>query len=441
MTGRHRRNRPQDATAPIDNSQPHETDGPQFAQPQPSEDPTRFVVKHAPDGTAYREIDALARAHELKPLAFPAARGGTEPVLTLEDIYGRTGTDIVRGITHAGQIVFHSVGDTGNTRSTESQNLVTDKLVSDFSESYKKDVPYFMLHLGDVIYSFGEAKYYYDQFYDPYRDYPAPIISLAGNHDGMVAPGVTVPTLQAFLENFCATRFEVTPDAGGLDRTAQIQPGVYYTFEAPFVRILVLYSNTLEDPGVISSENGSFPELSDVQLDFLEAALKRVKSEKYDGALIIAHHHPIYTAGSQHGWSPSMQAQIDKICGDVDVWPHAVLSGHAHNYQRFTRKLKTMQIPYLIAGGGGHALAKLRKKGALPLRVPDVIEGDPSSGDGVTLESYDDLHYGYLRIVAWSNILRIEYHPANDGREAKTPDDYVTVDLKTRKLIHYVAHK
>jgi hypothetical protein len=31
--------------------------------------------------------------------------------------------------------------------------------------------------------------------------------------------------------------------------------------------------------------------------------------------------------------------------------------------------------------------------------------------------------------------LRIEYHPASDGDAAKTPDDMVTVDLSTRKLV------
>jgi hypothetical protein len=30
---------------------------------------------------------------------------------------------------------------------------------------------------------------------------------------------------------------------------AQIQPGAFFTFEPPFVRIVALYANTLEDPG------------------------------------------------------------------------------------------------------------------------------------------------------------------------------------------------
>jgi hypothetical protein len=35
--------------------------------------------------------------------------------------------------------------------------------------------------------------------------------------------------------------------------------------------------------------------------------------------------------------------------------------------------------------------------------------------------------------------LRIEYHPASDGPAAATPDDFVTVDLKTRTLVHFTG--
>jgi hypothetical protein len=31
--------------------------------------------------------------------------------------------------------------------------------------------------------------------------------------------------------------------------------------------------------------------------------------------------------------------------------------------------------------------------------------------------------------------LRIEYHPASDGNNAKTPDDFVTIDLKSHKIV------
>jgi hypothetical protein len=107
--------------------------------------------------------------------------------------------------------------------------------------------------------------------------------------------------LSAFVENFCASGQppHKTPESGQLVRTAQIQPGVYFTLEAPFVRILGLYSNCLEDPGVISDQSGVYPslkEVGDVQLKFLEAALQRIKKEKFNGAVLIAVHHPPYVA-------------------------------------------------------------------------------------------------------------------------------------------------
>jgi hypothetical protein len=408
---------------------------PVFSQPEPTADPGKFRTKHASDTSAYTILDKEAKT--LKPLPFPAARGGVEPILTLEDVFGATeGPAVVKAVTQRKQIVFHALGDTGNTRSVQPQNLVTDKLISDFNEQDQSQVPVFLYHLGDIVYSFGEAQYYYDQFYEPYRDYPRPVIAIPGNHDGMVAPGYPTPTLAAFLDNFCAADFHQSPDAGGLDRTTMIAPGVYFTLDAPLVRILGLYSNRLEDPGVISSQGGTVQALTDVQLDFLKAALQRIADEKFAGAVIIAVHHPPYTTG-KHSGSPLMLKDIDAACKKTGVWPHAVLSGHAHSYQRYTRSINKMEIPYVIAGNGGHGLTPLVKPGQPALRVPARTASDPN----VTFENYDDQDYGYLRVVVTAQQLRMEYHPASDGAAAKTPDDAVTVDLASRTLVHFKAAK
>jgi Calcineurin-like phosphoesterase len=417
----------------IENTGTSGLDKPVFAQPQPMPDPTKFEVKHPSDNPVYKQIDELNREHKIAPLPFPAPRGLPEPTLSLAAVLGTSASALQEKLKASKQMVFHATGDTGSTRGPETQDLVADKMVNDFTDD-DKEKPMFFFHLGDVIYSFGEAAYYYDQFYEPYRNYPAPIVALAGNHDGMVAPNTNASTLAAFLENFCAAEFEVTSEAGGLARTAQIQPGVFYTFEAPpYVRILALYSNTLEDPGVIADAT-----IGDSQLTYLETALKRVKSEPFKGALILAHHHPAYTAGSVHGWSQQMLSQIDGICSKTGVWPHAVLSGHAHNYQRFTRVHGDTQIPYIVCGNGGHALAKLMRKKGATLRTPQPLQ-ITGHADKVMLENYDDQDYGYLRIVATATQLRIEYHPASDGEGAKTPDDFVTVDLATRKLVHFTG--
>lgn len=204
-----------------------------------------------------------------------------------------------------------------------------------------------------------------------------------------------------------------------------IQPGVYYTFDAPFVRILGLYSNVLEDPGVISDQGGTYTTLDQRQIAFLAAALGRVKSENYAGALIIATHHPAFTGGTDHGASPLMLQDIDHACTAAGVWPHAVLSGHAHNYQRYTRVVNGYQIPYVVAGCGGHSpLSKIRST----IRTPYPIDST------LTLQSYDDTDFGYLRVVVNTTTMRIEFHPQSDGAVTKTPDDQVTVTLSAHTI-------
>ena len=391
------------------------TEEPVFAQPQPSPDPTTF--KDPVTDQSDKEIA------NLEPIPQPVG-GAAEPILTLAEVYGSAGEAKVAAIQQAKQIVFHSVGDTGSVIGPDTQSLVADKMVTDFDEENSADVPSFFFHLGDVVYYFGEATYYYDQFYEPFRNYPAPIVAIPGNHDGVVYAKDPAPTLDAFLRNFCAATPAPSPDAGGLSRTTMIDPGVYFTFDAPFVRILGLYSNVLEDPGVISSQGGT-NSLDDQQITFLTTALKRVKSEQYAGAVIIAVHHPPFTGAATHGGSPQMLADIDSACTAAGVWPHAVFSGHAHNYQRYTRTVSGMQIPFLVAGCGGHSpLSVMRGTYRTPYKVDDTL----------TLESYDDTDYGYLRMVVNAQTLTIEFHPQSDGGTTKTPDDTVTVNLQTRAL-------
>ena len=123
-------------------------------------------------------------------------------MLTLAQVLGGNGDAVVKRISDEGRLVFHAVGDTGSTRGPENQALVADKMAADFDEEVPENIPRFFFHLGDVIYNFGEREYYYDQFYEPYRDYPAPILALAGNHDGMAAPGVTVTDFGRFPGQF-----------------------------------------------------------------------------------------------------------------------------------------------------------------------------------------------------------------------------------------------
>jgi hypothetical protein len=401
-------------------SQPRAGTDPVFAQPSPTPDPTSFR-----DPVTDQKLKELGTVE-----AFPAPRGGAaEPVLQFADALGSQGPAHVAAIQNAGQIVFHTVGDTGSTNGPSTQSLVADKMMADFIEDNPADVPSFFYHLGDVVYNFGEAAYYYDQFYEPYRNYPAPILSIPGNHDGVTYPKETVPTLDAYLRNFCSATPVHTDEAGGLSRTAMIQPGVYYTLEAPFLRLLGIYSNALEDPGVISTEGNTRRTLNDDQITYLKTALARCKSENFTGAVLVAVHHPPFTGGVNHGGSPRMLQDMDDAATQAGFWPHVVLSAHSHNYQRYTRTVSGLTIPYIVAGMGGHGVTKMRTTASgNAIRTPMTVGGT------LTLESYDDTHFGYMRVIVNATTLRMEFHPAEDGGTIKTPDDAFTLDLKTRAI-------
>lgn len=120
-----------------------------------------------------------------------------------------------------------------------------------------------------------------------------------------------------------------------------------------------------------------------------------------------------------------MLQDIDSACQAAGVWPHAVFSGHAHNYQRFTRLVNNYQIPYIVAGCGGHSpLSSMRATYRTPYQIDSML----------TLESYDDTHYGYLRVLVTATTMTVEFHPESDGSTVKTPDDVVTIDLANRTV-------
>ncbi|HEX3324301.1 MAG TPA: metallophosphoesterase, partial [Solirubrobacterales bacterium] len=307
------------------------TDKRLFADPSPGPDETSFRVNNT--SAAYYD-SPYYKKHEKDVQPIPPPRSAP-PRLKLDDILG---PDILGPITAAGRLSFHAVGDTGAAKVNRSQKVATailheagvaDAMAGDLGSP---ESPAFFFHLGDVIYNFGEGQYYYDQFYEPFRDYDRPIFAVAGNHDGAVfgssADTPEVETLTAFLRNFCSASPGSAEDAAGLMRSTMTQPGVYFTLDAPFVSIVGLYSNVLEGPGVISSQGDRFPTVGDEQLDFLKGELKRLKPQREAGkrAVIIACHHPPVSVDGKHGGSTGLADDIDAAARAAGFWPDAVLS-------------------------------------------------------------------------------------------------------------------
>jgi hypothetical protein len=154
-----------------------------------------------------------------QPLPPPAG----EPPFRLE-LESVVGSEAVAAIEKAGVLVFHTVGDTGGVKSPQSQEIVTMWMERDFGAHAPPPHPTFFYHLGDVFYYDGERSRYYDEFYEPYLHYPAPIFAIPGNHDGDLGIPPVGSSLDGFMVNFCATEAVVTPDAGDARRPAMMQP-------------------------------------------------------------------------------------------------------------------------------------------------------------------------------------------------------------------------
>jgi len=145
-------------------------------------------------------------------------------------------------IEQSGKLVFHSVGDTGGVNTNTYIDGVTRFMECDYTLTAKPaDRPSFFYHLGDVVYYDGEGANYWPEFYEPYLQYPGPIVAIPGNHDGDVNPTTGETSLQAFVRNFCAQSAVISPDNRDAPRRTMTQPNVFWTLNTPLVTIIGMY--------------------------------------------------------------------------------------------------------------------------------------------------------------------------------------------------------
>jgi predicted phosphodiesterase len=393
-----------------------------FANPQPS--PDNYDEFNPQDVAADSKIVATQVIE-----AIPAP-WRTPPVISLSDVIGASAN---RQIQAAGKIVFHSAGDTGGIKEPSHQFAVADAMAGDIgTEKYADGRPSFFYHLGDVVYYFGQERYYYDQFYDPYRDYAGPIFAIPGNHDGVLFKSEPVAfSLAPFYENFCSKAPTNDPSAKGFARTTMTQPGVYFTLNAPFLKIIGLYSNTGESTGIISDATTGTAQIQFLQSQLAAAAAQRAQNGAAPFALVLAVHHPPFTISSSHFPSPAMLAQIDAACLAAKIWPDIVLSGHAHLYERYTRTMTAdgRQIPYVVTGNGGYLNLSNPRKGKNGLNPQPGIPGNDGKGNQLTLNVYNNTLYGFLRLTVDKNSILCESLGVDETTDKTSSMDAFTVDL------------
>jgi hypothetical protein len=373
-----------------------------------------------------REVEALFFRAPPKTAAEFAARrresseGYQSPPVRTENRPYRMGLDAVlparaRATQDAGRIVFHVVGDTGGVGGRGAQENVAGHMTRQVQAAALPEQPSFLYHLGDVVYFLGEDTKYHDQFYHPYQDYPAPVFAIPGNHDGTVG-GDSVQSLGAFMKHFCARVAYHPPEAGHSDRPTMTQPNCYWRLDAPLVTVIGLYSNVTGE--LDNTEAGGA-----AQRDWLAGELAAAPPDR---CLLVAVHHPPYSLGG-HAPTPRVAKALDDAVAASGRAPDAVLSGHAHNYQRFTRALGGRQIPYVVAGAGGMAGYDLSR-----------VNKDLDPGPGVVLAHHNHNRPGFLRLTVTADRLAGEYFTVpGPGREddGEERDDAFTIDLRSHRLV------
>jgi acid phosphatase type 7 len=330
--------------------------------------------------------------------------------------------DMMTTIEQSGKLVFHSVGDTGGVTTSTYIDGVTRFMECDFTGvPDPADRPSFFYHLGDVVYYDGEGANYWPEFYEPYLIYPAPIVAIPGNHDGDVNPATGETSLQAFVRNFCSQSAVISPDNRDAPRRTMTQPNVFWTLNTPLVTIIGMYSNCPEGGQVGDTQRQWF-------ISELQTADKSLP-------IILAIHHPIYSAYGSHPGSTRLKSFLDDCCTRAKRAPDVVLTGHVHDYQRFSAPLYDKKnVPFIVAGAGGykqrlHVLGKVFQDAKAANKFPIQIQGEPEM-----LENFNDSDHGYLRITVTKKDITLDYvtvpDPSTNPKDAVLPPyDSVTVSI------------
>ena len=287
---------------------------------------------------------------------------------------------------------FHCVGDTGGWRDGHPQRHVATAMVDELNGP---EPVHFFYHLGDVVYPHGEEAHYGAQFFAPYDAYAAPIFAIPGNHDGEAPADDPRGSLAPFLRTFCSPAPPLHDAAVQVRRAPAAQPHVHWTLVHDWVWIIGLYTNVPEDG-----------EVDDAQLDWLTGELAAAPA---DVTLILAMHRPVYSVDVVHGSNLELGDALDACFARAGRAPDAVFGAHAHNYQRFTRRVDGRSIPYVVAGAGG-----FHERHRLGAGLPGTPVCFPGLSD-VTLEAHQAAAHGYMTVSVTPAGAGVVYRTVSDA--------------------------
>jgi predicted MPP superfamily phosphohydrolase len=305
------------------------------------------------------------------------------------------------GIVDATPLTFLVIGDHGGVMDPDPQNAVSNAMQA---RSAKDPRPAFAYTVGDIVYFNGDAVQYTPQFYEAYGHLLLPIVGIPGNHDGDTTDDPSRAPLDTFMANFCAASPELPVGNEEYHRDTQTQPYCDWTLTLEAVTIIGVYTNV---------PSGGHLEAS--QTDWLTAELKAAAADR---PVIVTLHHPPYSIDAMHGGSQRMGTALDAAFTGSGRTPDLVLSGHVHDYQRFTRTLAGKQVPYIVIGNSGyHNLHRLAK---------DASPGEQLT-DEVTFEFGDDTNWGFLELTVTGQTITGSYTSVTkDGQASAGADGFTT---------------
>ncbi|MCQ0014369.1 metallophosphoesterase family protein [Actinomadura madurae] len=318
--------------------------------------------------------------HDPPPLRGRAARAGHAAAFTVH--------------RSAPEFSFALLGDTGE--GDRSQYAVVPPLLHAAAGTD------FMIIASDVIYPTGDAGEYPEKLFRPYKDYPAPIFAVPGNHDWYDG-------LRGFLHVFCDLDADCSPPpwrgplsfiprllwrhSGTVDPDALAearrtyrgapgqqgaQPGPYWAIDTPSLRVVGI------DTGITGA------------LDREQARWLREVSGGPKPKLLVTG-KPLYVDDERRPGRVEGGGTVDEIVRDPAHNYVAAIGGDIHNYQRYpVRTADGRTIQYIVAGGGG---AFMHATHTIP-RTRVVEENEfrcyPLRGD--SLSRYSKLYGRWLRL-------------------------------------------
>lgn len=261
----------------------------------------------------------------------------------------------------------------------------------------------FAVVCSDVLYPVGSANEYGQKFFRPYRDYPAPIYAIPGNHDwydgltGFMRVFCRAPALPARPRPRTGSaawwrdllwRPSATPDDALLDEARHLraapeqaarQPGPYWAMDTGPIRIIGIDTGLLGD---IDREQGEW--------------LRRVARGPRPKILVTG--SPIYVDGAYHPCAIEGGGTVDEIVRDPAHRFVAAIGGDIHNYQHYPVDVDGRRIEYVVSGGGGafmhatHTIPRVAVGGV----AEDEFRCYPMRGD--SLAFYSRLYGRKLRL-------------------------------------------